>query len=108
LTRGRAATEGNGLYSIQAAFCRRFRVENRPEWSKAVSGRELPAPAYPTSHDGRRQFLIGAAGFMPAGPSNTVLLAGDAATAAGVGSTVEPASGSDTPSLPPVALVSFV
>ena len=47
------------------------------------------------------------AGFMPAGPSNTVLLDGDAATAAGVGITVEPAGGSDTPTLPPVALVTF-
>lgn len=47
------------------------------------------------------------AGLMPAGPSNTVLLDGDAATAIGVGITVEPAGGSDTPSLPPVALVTF-
>ena len=47
------------------------------------------------------------AGFMPKGPSNTVLLEGDAATAAGVGITVEPVGGSDTPTLPPVALVSF-
>jgi hypothetical protein len=47
------------------------------------------------------------AGLMPAGPSNTVLLEGDAATAAGVGITVEPGGGSDTPTLPPVALISF-
>lgn len=47
------------------------------------------------------------AGLMPDGPSNTVLLQGDAATASGVGITVEPAGGSDTPSLPPVALVTF-
>jgi len=47
------------------------------------------------------------AGFMPDGPANTVLLDGDAATAAGAGITVEPVGGSDTPSLPPVALVSF-
>ena len=47
------------------------------------------------------------AGLMPAGPSNTVLLDGDAATATGVGITVEPAGGSATPSLPPVALVTF-
>ena len=47
------------------------------------------------------------AGFMPDGPANTVLLEGDAATAAGAGITVEPAGGSATPTLPPVALVSF-
>ncbi len=47
------------------------------------------------------------AGLMPDGPSNTVLLDGDAATAAGVGITVEPAGGSDTPTLPPVASVNF-
>lgn len=47
------------------------------------------------------------AGFMPKGPSNTVLLDGDAATAAGVGITVEPVGGADTPTLPPVALVTF-
>ena len=47
------------------------------------------------------------AGLMPDGPANTVLLEGDAATAAGVGITVEPAGGSDTPTLPPVALVTF-
>jgi len=47
------------------------------------------------------------AGLMPAGPSNTVLLEGDAATAAGAGITVEPAGGSETPTLPPVALITF-
>jgi len=47
------------------------------------------------------------AGLMPAGQSNTVLLDGDAGTAAGVGITVEPAGGSDTPTLPPVAVISF-
>jgi len=47
------------------------------------------------------------AGFMPIGPTNTVLLDGDAATAAGAGITVEPAGGSDTPTLPPVALITF-
>jgi len=47
------------------------------------------------------------AGLMPAGPSNTVLLTGDAATASGVGITVEPAGGSETPTLPPVTLVAF-
>ncbi len=47
------------------------------------------------------------AGFMPDGPSNTVLLEGDAATAAGAGITVEPAGGSPAPTLPPIALVSF-
>ena len=47
------------------------------------------------------------AGLMPAGPSNTVLLDGVAATAAGAGITLEPAGGSDTPSLPPVALINF-
>jgi Anti-sigma-K factor rskA/Putative zinc-finger len=47
------------------------------------------------------------AGLMPTGPSNTVLIQGDAATATGVGITVEPAAGSDTPTLPPVALIPF-
>jgi hypothetical protein len=47
------------------------------------------------------------AGFVPAGPSSTVLLQGDAATAAGAGITLEPAGGSDKPTLPPVALISF-
>jgi len=47
------------------------------------------------------------AGLIPGGPSNTVLLEGDAATAAGVGITVEPSGGSDTPTLPPVALITF-
>ena len=47
------------------------------------------------------------AGLMPAGEANTVLLDGDAATAAGVGITVEPAGGSDTPTLPPVAVIAF-
>ena len=47
------------------------------------------------------------AGLMPAGPSNTVLLEGDAATAAGVGITIEPDGGSDTPTQPPVALIEF-
>jgi len=47
------------------------------------------------------------AGFMPPGPANTVLLRGDAVTAAGAGITIEPAGGSDTPTLPPVALITF-
>ena len=47
------------------------------------------------------------AGFLPGGTSNTVLLQGDAGTAAGAGITIEPAGGSVTPSLPPVALVAF-
>jgi hypothetical protein len=47
------------------------------------------------------------AGLMPTGPSNTVLVQGDAATATGLGITVEPAAGSDTPTLPPVALIPF-
>ena len=40
------------------------------------------------------------AGFAPLGPTNTVVLHSDAATAAGVDVTVEPAGGSDTPALP--------
>jgi anti-sigma-K factor RskA len=47
------------------------------------------------------------AGFLPHGSSNTVLLQGDATSAAGAGITIEPAGGSPTPSLPPVALISF-
>ena len=48
------------------------------------------------------------AGLMPAGLANTVLLDGDAATAHAVGITLEPAGGSDTPTLPPVAVISLV
>jgi Anti-sigma-K factor rskA/Putative zinc-finger len=47
------------------------------------------------------------AGFVPSRPSSTVLLQGDAATAAGTGITIEPAGGSPAPSLPPVALIAF-
>jgi len=47
------------------------------------------------------------AGLMPAGDANTVLLEGDAASASAVGITVEPAGGSETPTLPPVAVISF-
>jgi predicted anti-sigma-YlaC factor YlaD len=42
-----------------------------------------------------------------AGVRNGVVLDGDAATATGVGITVEPEGGSDAPTTPPVALVSF-
>ncbi|MDQ1537085.1 MAG: hypothetical protein QOE58_1478 [Actinomycetota bacterium] len=47
------------------------------------------------------------AGFMPVGASNTVLLQGDAATAVGAGITIEPAGGSETPTLPPIAQIAF-
>ena len=47
------------------------------------------------------------AGLMPTGQANTVLLDGDAASAHAVGITVEPAGGSDTPTLPPVAVIAF-
>ena len=47
------------------------------------------------------------AGLMPAGDANTVLLEGDAASASAVGITVEPEGGSETPTLPPVAVISF-
>jgi len=47
------------------------------------------------------------AGFVPDGPSHTVLLQGDAGTAIGAGITIEPAGGSETPTLPAAALVSF-
>lgn len=47
------------------------------------------------------------AGFIPKGTSNTVLLQGHAATANGAGITIEPAGGSTTPTLPPVALITF-
>lgn len=47
------------------------------------------------------------AGLMPAGQANTVLLEGDAASASAVGITVEPAGGSETPTLPPVALITL-
>jgi hypothetical protein len=47
------------------------------------------------------------AGLVPAGQANTVLLKGDAASAQAVGITTEPAGGSETPTLPPVALISL-
>jgi len=47
------------------------------------------------------------AGLMPTGQANTVLLEGDAASAQAVGITIEPAGGSDTPTLPPVAVIGF-
>ena len=47
------------------------------------------------------------AGFMPGGPSSTVVLQGDVANAASAGITLEPIGGSLVPSLPPVALINF-
>jgi anti-sigma-K factor RskA len=47
------------------------------------------------------------AGLMPAGPENTVLLAGDARAATGAGVTVEPEGGSDEPTSEPVVFVDF-
>lgn len=47
------------------------------------------------------------AGIMPDGPDNKVVLAGDGSDAIGAGITVEPTGGSDSPTSPPVALVSF-
>jgi anti-sigma-K factor RskA len=47
------------------------------------------------------------AGLMPPGQANTVLLEGDAASAKAVGITVEPAGGSQAPTNPPLALISF-
>lgn len=47
------------------------------------------------------------AGLVPAGRANTVLLEGDASSAQAVGITIEPAGGSDTPTLPPVAVISL-
>lgn len=45
-----------------------------------------------------------AAGLMPEGADQTVVLEGSAAGAAAVGITVEPAGGSDQPTAPPIAL----
>jgi len=47
------------------------------------------------------------AGLIPPGQANTVLLDGNAASAKGVGITIEPTGGSDKPTLPPVALIAF-
>jgi anti-sigma-K factor RskA len=55
------------------------------------------------SHDGE----MVAAGFMPEGPDNTVLLSGDAASADGVGITVEPEGGSPEPNLDTAVVVAF-
>ena len=54
-------------------------------------------------HDGE----MVAAGFMPKGPDNTVLLSGDAAAAEGVGITVEPEGGSDEPNLDTAVVFAF-
>jgi len=54
-------------------------------------------------HDGE----MVAAGFMPKGPDNTVLLSGDAATANGVGITVEPKGGSAEPNLESAVVIAF-
>nr|WP_218843073.1 anti-sigma factor [Nocardioides marinus] len=54
-------------------------------------------------HDGE----MVAAGFMPKGPDNTVLLSGDAAAAEGVGITVEPEGGSDEPNLETAVVFAF-
>ena len=55
------------------------------------------------NHDGE---MI-AAGFMPEGPDNTVLLSGDAANADGIGITVEPEGGSPEPNLDSAITVAF-
>jgi anti-sigma factor RsiW len=47
------------------------------------------------------------AGLMAQGGSHTVLLEGDPGTALGAGITVEPAGGSEEPTLPPMALFEF-
>lgn len=47
------------------------------------------------------------AGLMPRGPDQTVVLEGDAARAAGVGITIEPAGGSPQPTSEPIALFDF-
>lgn len=47
------------------------------------------------------------AGLMPAGPDQTVLLDGDAATATAAGITVEPAGGSEHPTSEPIAVFDF-
>lgn len=53
--------------------------------------------------DGRMK----AAGFMPKGPDNVVLLSGDAATAEAVGITVEPEGGSNTPNFESAVVIDF-
>ncbi|MBM7508405.1 anti-sigma factor [Nocardioides sp. 31GB23] len=53
--------------------------------------------------DGRMK----AAGFMPKGPDNVVLLSGDAATAEAVGITVEPEGGSTTPNFESAIVIDF-
>jgi anti-sigma-K factor RskA len=47
------------------------------------------------------------AGLMDRGGEQRILLEGDPATATGAGITVEPAGGSEEPTLPPVALIPF-
>ncbi|PUA81352.1 anti-sigma factor [Nocardioides currus] len=47
------------------------------------------------------------AGLMEGGGNQEIVLEGDAATASAAGVTVEPAGGSQTPNLPPVALFDF-
>jgi anti-sigma-K factor RskA len=47
------------------------------------------------------------AGLMDRGGEQRILLEGDPATATGAGITVEPAGGSEEPTLPPVTLIPF-
>ncbi|MCM0620268.1 anti-sigma factor [Nocardioides bruguierae] len=54
-------------------------------------------------HDGE----MVAAGFMPDGPDNEVLLSGDAATATGLGISVEPEGGSPEPTLEGAVIIPF-
>jgi len=49
------------LLGLQHIATRGDAAPARPTTSAGEGGSELPATAYPTSHDGRRQFLIGAA-----------------------------------------------
>nr|WP_301539768.1 anti-sigma factor [Nocardioides sp. zg-DK7169] len=81
------------------------------ELNKAVLETEDMAPApegkvYEVWLDHREVGMVSAA-IMPKGEDNTVVLAGDPATAIGAGITIEPEGGSDTPSDEVVALFEF-
>ena len=55
----------------------------------------------------QREGRMKAAGFMPEGPDNVVLLSGDASTAEAVGITVEPEGGSPTPNFESAIVIGF-
>ncbi len=82
-----------------------------PSLNKAVLVTKNMAPppegkVYELWLDHKRVGMV-PAGLMTGGGEQKILLKGDPATALGAGITVEPAGGSDEPTLPPVTLFAF-